>query len=142
MEEIISQRLIKIRKHLGDRLGHELTVLELSELSGIKNYTIQRIESGLKGTTTTLVTLLNFYRSHGYSLDWILSADNARIPMIVASGIELQEVGEMIQNLNRCLTDGYDVLSTRLRSMGYDQLKDVATSENQSKMPDAIGLSI
>ena len=138
MEELISQRLVKLRKHLGERLGHELAQADLAEQAGIKDYMYQRLETGLKGTILTLVTLFNFYRSHGYNLDWILAEDNSRIPMMVSEGNELLQLSQEMMEISQLLERGYTKLNGRLRIMGYrPQLVEADTD-----MPVPVGLDL
>lgn len=138
MEELISQRLVKLRKHLGERLGHELAQADLAEQAGIKDYMYQRLETGLRGTTLTLVTLLNFYRTQGYNLDWILTPDNSRIPMMISVGNELLQLSQEMMEVSQLLEQGYTKLNGRLRLMGY-QPQLVGTGIG---MPEPVGVDL
>lgn len=119
MEELISQRLVKLRRHLGERLGHELTQADLAEKAGIKDYKYQRLETGLDGTILTLITFLNFYRTHGYNLDWILASDNSLIPMMISESDEMLKLGQEMLEVSQLLEKSYTKLNGRLRLMGF-----------------------
>lgn len=138
----VSQRLGKLRKHLGERLGKELTLAELSEMSGVRDNMIQRMESGLKGSTQTLVTLLTFYRSYNYNLDWILTGDNSQIPMMLSDINELQQISEDMMELSEQLQEGYAKLNDRLRNMGYQPFERKRLVESEAGLPSPVGLAL
>lgn len=138
MEELISQRLIKLREHLGERLGQELTQADLAEKAGIKDYIYRRLETGLKGTIVTLITLLDFYRIQGYNLDWILVPDNSRLPMMISEGNELLQLNEEMMQMSQILTQNYTKLNSRLRLLGYQ----AHLVEDEAEMPVPVGLEL
>lgn len=136
--EIVSQRLVYLRKHLGDRLGQELTLPILADKCGLTDYFIQRLESGLKGNMHSLLTLLLYYRSQGYSLDWMLVPDNSQIPMIVPSGEALFSLNNAVLSLSQLLAKSHSTLNEKLHIMGYHsldgKLMDEATVESLEPM--------
>ena len=136
MEELISQRLVKLRKHLSERLGRDIAQAELAEMAGIKGYYYQRFETGLKGAIAHLITLLNFYREQGYNLDWILAPDNSRIPMVVAEGNELVEMSQEMMLMSRLLEKSYSKLNGHLRTLGYQP----HLVEEETEMPEPVGM--
>lgn len=129
MEEVICQRLIALRKHLGERLGERLTVAWVAEKIGVTHQTIYRLEVGLKGSTGSLVSLLMFYHSQGYNLEWILSSDNSRISMMTATAGQLKKIGERINEISQYLAVNYQQLSQQMAEIGYLPLD---TSEVES----------
>jgi hypothetical protein len=135
--EGISERLISLRKHLGERLGTKLTTQDVGSQCGLEKHKVYRLENGLLGTTAALVSLLNFYRGHGYNLDWILMPDNSRVPMMLSSGNELLKISEKIHQLSRLLNEGYNDLNTHLRELGYERFDDNDLSGKESDVPVA-----
>lgn len=142
MGEEISARLVTLRKHLSERLGERLTQKVLSERCGLTEQQVARLEHDLSGTTISLIVLLQFYSSHGYNLNWIVCADNSRTPMVIASGTELQEIGETILDINRGLEMGRARLTSQLRELGYISLSEGQTSAVESDVAEAVGLAL
>jgi len=120
--KVVSQRLMFLRKHLGESLGLELTLPMLAERCGLTDYFIQRLENGLKGNMHSLLKLLLYYRSQGYSLDWILVTDNSQIPMIVPAGEALFNLNNEVLKLSQVLHKSYTGISEKLHTMGYHSL--------------------
>jgi hypothetical protein len=140
MADVISERLINLRKHLSDRLGTKLNTQDVGEKCGLEKHKVYRLENGLGGTTHALVALLLFYRGHGYNLDWILFEDNSRIPMMLSSGNELLKISDQIHKLSRLLNKGYEDLTNQLRQLGYEPLEDKVLSGSEVDMPEAAEL--
>lgn len=138
MVDEISARLATLRKHLGERMGEKLTQETVAERSGLTEQQVNRLEAGLLGTTSSLICLLRFYNSHGYNLEWIQLEDNSRIPMMHASGEELQAIGETIIQIAQGMTSGYAKLNAQLRELGYSSLDEMTVVE--SDMPLAAGV--
>ena len=120
---VIAQRLVNLRKHLGERQGSKLTIQDIAEKAGIPEYKMIRLEHG-KGSWDSLITLLLFYRTHGYNLDWILFPDNDQIPLILSSADDVQVISEMIKRLSKRLQGDYSELTTHLTKLGYSPLGD------------------
>jgi len=140
MGEEISARLMTLRKHLGERLGEKLTMEAVAERSGLTKQQVYRLEDGLNGTTFSLMGLLQFYSSHGYNVNWVVCADNSRTPMVLATGTELQQIGETILEINRDLEVGRAKLTSQLRELGYIPLSDGHSTPVESEIPEAVGL--
>ena len=139
MEEVISQRLASLRKHLGERLESKLTTADVGEKAGLKAHKVYNLENGLNGTTISLVCLLLYYRSEGYNIDWILTTDNSRIPMMLSNGVELLQISEQINDISQHLASGYAKLNTQLRELGYIPLSDETLKEGESAVPESTG---
>lgn len=140
MTDRISQRLVKLRKHLGERQNHELTQMDIAAKCGIAYNKIQRLENGLKGSMDTLIGLLLFYRDQGYNLDWILVDDNEPIPMMILGGNELLEISEEMKQMSQLMDLGYKNLNGRLRKLGYQPLEDKPTVRDESIANEAAGV--
>lgn len=140
MADVVSERLLNLRKHLGERLGTKLTTQDVGEKCGLEHYKVYRLETSLGGTTHALIALLLFYRSHNYNLDWILYEDNSRIPMMLSSGNELLKISDQIHQLSRLLSKGYTELSTQLRELGYEPADDADSTAVESDLPTADSL--
>lgn len=132
---IIAQRLVSLRKHLGERQGGKLTIQELADKLGMPEYKMIRLEHG-KGTSESLITLLLYYRTQGYNLDWILFPDNAQIPMMLSSGNDLLIISEMIQKLSHRLKDDYAEITGQLKQMGYSPLEDKVFASSGAEAPE------
>ncbi|GAB2547134.1 hypothetical protein [Spirosoma aerophilum] len=139
MGEEISARLIALRKHLSDRLGEKLTMEIVAERSNLTEQQVHRLERGLAGTPISLLGLLHFYGSHGYNMNWIISPDNSRVPLILSSGSELQDIGEIIREIRESLDAGHTRLNEQLRVLGYNSLEKGYVAE-ESEMPEPEGL--
>lgn len=137
MADVISERLINLRKHLGERLGTILTTQDVGEKCGLEKHKVYRLEKGLNGNTHALVALLLFYREHGYNLDWIMMADNSRIPMMLSSGNELMKISNQIHQLSSLLKKGYTELTTQLRELGYEPFDDKDLADPEPDFPQA-----
>ncbi len=122
MEEIISPRFSQLRKHLSERLGERLTTELVGERCGLKPEQVYRLEHGLNGTTTSLIALLLFYHNHGYSLEWVLTLDNSRLPMINPTGTQLQNMADQLSQLGQLVVSGASKLEGQLRELGYQSL--------------------
>ena len=120
---VISQRLVGLRKHLGEQQGGKLTIQDIADKAGIPEYKMIRLEHG-KGTIDSMMILLLYYRTQGYNLDWILFPDNTSIPMRVASGDDVLVISEMIKKLTNRLQEDYSELTTHLTRLGYSPLDD------------------
>lgn len=118
---VIAQRLISLRKHLGERLGDRLTLDDVAEKSGIEDYKMVRIEHG-KGSWESLIKLLLFYRTHGYNIDWILFPDNTNLPMMLTSANDLLVFSELMMKISNRLQDDYTEITTQIRELGYSPL--------------------
>ena len=140
MADVVSERLLNLRKHLGERLGTKLTTQDVGDKCGLEHYKVYRLETGLGGTTHALVALLLFYRDHNYNLDWILYEDNSRIPMMLSSGNELFKISDQIHQLSRLLSQGYTDLTTQLRELGYEPAEDPASTTEDADLPTADSL--
>ena len=138
--EIVSQRLVYLRKHLGDRLGQEITLPVLAERSGLTDYFIQRLESGLKGNMHSLLTLLLYYRAQGYSLDWMLVQDNSEIPMIIPAGEELLSLNSAVLALSQGLAKSFENINSKLHTMGYHSLDNRQVVESETESLEPLGL--
>lgn len=138
MDEVISERLVALRKHLGERLGERLTVAWVAEQIGVSHQAVYRLEDGLKGTTMSLVTVLMFYSSHGYNLEWILATDNSRLSMMVATANQLQKIGERIREINQYLSVNYQQLTQQMAEIGYLPLDSAAVESDE--IPTTSGL--
>ncbi|WP_018619762.1 transcriptional regulator [Spirosoma luteum] len=133
---VISQRLVSLRKHLGEQQGGNLTIQDLADNTGIPFHKMIRLEHG-NGAIVSMIILLLFYRTHGYNLDWILFPDNANIPMRVASGDDALVISEMIKKLTSRLQEDYSELTTHLTRLGYSSLenKQFAPSGTDAEAP-------
>jgi hypothetical protein len=140
MADVISERLIHLRQHLGERLGTKLTTQDVGQKCGLEKQKVYRLENGLLGNTHALVALLVFYRDQGYNFDWIMMPDNSRIPMMVTTGNELIKISEQIRQLNRLLTKGYTELTTQLRQLGYEPFDDKELPGAETELPGAASL--
>lgn len=140
MADVISMRLISLRKHLGERLGTKLTTQDVGEKCGLEKHKVYRLENGLGGNTHALVALLLFYRNHGYNLDWIMMTDNSRIPMMLSTGNELMKISDQIHQLSRLLNKGYNDLTTQLRQLGYEPFDDKELPGSETELPEAASL--
>lgn len=120
---VISQRLVSLRKHLGEQQGGKLTIQDIANNVGIPEYKMIRLEHG-KGAIDSMMILLLYYRTQGYNLDWILYPDNTNIPMRVASGDDVLVISEMIKKLTNRLQEDYSELTTHLTRLGYSPLDD------------------
>ncbi len=140
--DIVSDRLVYLRKHFGERLGQELTIQSLAEKADLKYDFLKRLENGLKGNMDSLLTLIRFYHSQGYNLDWILLADNTEVPMIVLSGEELLKVENDVNELAQVLTESYTRISRRLRTLGYHPPLSKPLVESGSDILEPSGFSL
>ncbi|GAB3220165.1 helix-turn-helix domain-containing protein [Spirosoma arcticum] len=134
--QVIAQRLNSLRKHLGERLGENLTLEVLASKSGVEHQKMVRIEHG-KGSWESLIKLLVFYRTHGYNLDWILFPDNTNLPMILTSGDELLMFSELMLKVSNRLQEDYSQMTGHLRELGYFTLdkKRFTPSEVETPLP-------
>lgn len=140
MGEEISTRLIALRKHLGERLNEKLTMELVAERSHLNEQQVYRLEHGLNGTPVSLLSLLQFYVSHGYNMNWIVCPDNSRTPMLMTSGTEMQTIGELISQLSKDLESGRAKLNAQLRQLGYIPLGEQPGTVVESDVHEAIGL--
>ena len=120
---VIAQRLNNLRKHLGERLGEKLTLDDVAAKAGIEDYKMVRLEQG-KGSWDSLISLLLFYRTQGYNLDWILFPDNSKIPMMLSSNDDVLVISELIKKLSNRLQQDYSDLTAHLTKLGYSPLED------------------
>jgi hypothetical protein len=134
---VIAQRLLHLRKHLGERQGNRLTIQDVAQLAEIPEYKMIRLEHG-KGTAESLLTLLHFYRRQGYNLDWMITPDNTHVPMLLPAGPELLQLSQFMQRFSYQLQQDYDELTAYLRGMGYSPLdkKPFTTDESDTSLPE------
>ncbi|GAB3788590.1 hypothetical protein GCM10028818_55430 [Spirosoma horti] len=140
--DIVSERLVTLRKHLGERLGQELTMQSLAEKADLKYDFLKRLESGLKGSMDSLLTLVRYYHSQGYNLDWILLADNSEVPMISFSGGELLKIENDVNELAQTLNQSYAKISSRLRTLGYHPSMNTALAESSPDVHEPAGFAL
>lgn len=139
--ELVAKRFTSLRKHLGHRLGVEaLSMQDISVKSGIPADRVVRLERG-KGSWESLLTLLLFYRSQGYNLDWILFPANENVPMILASSDDLLLITEMAKKMSNRLQTDYSEITGQLRKMGYSTLEDKLTETGEIETPLVFDLS-
>lgn len=131
---VIAQRLVNLRKHLGERQGGKLTLQDIAEKTGIPEYKMVRLEHG-KGSWDSLITLLLFYRTQGYNLDWILFPDNDQIPLMLSSADDVLVISEMIKKLSNRLQDDYSELTAHLTRLGYSPLDDKQFVPSDAEAP-------
>ncbi len=141
MVDVISQRLISIRKHLSERLGEALSTQDVGDRCELKSEQVYRLEHDLKGSTQSLVLLLMYYRSHGYNLDWILTADNTNIAMMITPTAQLQAIGEELNELSDLLRTRFVSLDDKLRAFGYHRAEETVFTTAGSA-PDPVGLTL
>jgi len=141
MGDEISQRLVSIRKHLSNRLEEKLLTDHVAMRCGLKTEQVYRLEHGLSGTPNSLVALINYYHSQGYSLEWIFAADNSHIPMVTPSSRQLQLITEQIQKIGLQLTAGYSQLSDQLEEIGLGPLELGIGESVPFELPDAEGIT-
>lgn len=141
MVDLISQRLISIRKHLSDRLEATLSTQDVAERCELKSEQVYRLEHDLKGSTQSLVLLLMFYRSHGYNLDWILTADNTNIAMMITPTAQLQAIGAELSELSDLLRTRFVSLDDKLRAFGYHRTENTVFA-TPGLAPDPVGLTL
>ncbi len=137
---VIAQRLISLRKHLGERLGPKLTIQDVADKAGIEGHKMIRLEHG-RGTSETLITLLLYYRTQSYNLDWILFPDNTTIPMMLSSGEDLLVVSEMIHKFRQRLDQDYSEITAQLNVLGYSPLDDTRFTESVTDAPEVFDFS-
>ena len=137
---IIAQRLVGLRKHLGERQGSNLTIQDVADKLGIPQYKMIRLEHG-KGAMDSLVTLLLFYRSQSYNLDWILFPDNTTIPMMLSSGDDLLIISELIKRLSNRLQQDYSEITGQLAKLGYSPLEDKHFTGSSAGTPEVFDFS-
>lgn len=137
---IIAQRLTNLRKHLGERRGEKLTIQDIAAKAQIPEHKMMRLEHG-KGTSESLISLLLYYRTQGYNLDWILCPDNINIPMILASGEVLLVISEMIQKLSSRLHQDYSAINAQLKELGYSPLEDKHFAPSGAGLPEVFDFS-
>ena len=142
MGEEISARLTTLRKHLGDRLGEKLSMELVAERSHITEQQVYRLEHGLNGTTVSLLSLLQFYSSNGYNLNWIINADNSRASMMISNGNQLQQIGELILQISQGLASGHANLNALLREIGYIPLEESHKTPVESDVQEAVGVTL
>ena len=140
MADAISERLIQLRKHLGDRMETKMSTQDVGDQCGLEKHKVYRLENGLLGNTHSLVALLLFYRSKGYNLDWILLDDNSRAPMMLSSGSELLRISDKIYQLSKLLNQGYTDLTDQLRTLGYEPFDNSVLSGKESDLDGAESL--
>lgn len=138
---VIAQRLIGLRKHLGERLGDKLTLDDVAEKSGIEDYKMVRIEHG-KGSWESLIKLLLFYRTHGYNIDWILFPDNTNLPMMLTSADDLLVFSELMTKISNRLQEDYSEITTQLRELGYSPLKSNRLTPSDVETPLPVELEL
>lgn len=132
--KIIAQRLVNLRKHLGERQGGKLTIQDVADKTSIPEYKVVRLEHG-KGSWESLITLLLFYRNNGYNLDWIFFPDNAQIPMMISSGDDLLIIGEIIKKLTGRLKEDYAELTGHLTKLGYSPQEEKQFAPSGAEAP-------
>jgi transcriptional regulator with XRE-family HTH domain len=137
---VIAQRLISLRKHLGERQNDNLTIRDIAEKSGIQEYKMTRLEHG-KGSWESLITVLLFYRSQGYNLDWILFPNNENIPLLISSGNDLLVISELIKNFSARLEEDYSEINKHLKKLGYSPLEDKHFKSSETEVPMTFDLS-
>jgi len=121
---IIAQRLVGLRKHLGERVGEKITIGDLAAKSGLSSVDkLNRLEHG-KGSLEPFIAVVLYYRSQGYNLDWILTPDNTNIPMMISSSDDLLRISEMVKMLSNRLHTDYTQITNQLKEMGYAPLED------------------
>jgi len=77
MNKIVGHRLAFLRDELSK--GHDKwSQGRVAEATGLEQNQVSRLELG-KGTIEGFITLLLFYRSKGYNLNWIISEDNKTV---------------------------------------------------------------
>lgn len=138
---VIAQRLISLRKHLGERLGEKLTIDDVADKAGIEDYKMVRVEHG-KGSWESLIKLLLFYRSHGYNIDWILFPDNTNLPMMLSSADNLLVFSELMMKLSNRLQVDFLEITTQLKEMGYSPLDSKRFSPLDVETPLPVELEL
>ena len=137
---IIAKRLISLRKHLSERLNDKLTIPDVAHKSGIPEHKMIRLERG-KGAMDSLITLLLYYRTQGYNIDWMLFPDNTNIPMMLSSGDELLVISELVQKLSNRLHEDYLEISAHLTKLGYSPLEDKQFASSEVGTPEVFDFS-
>ncbi|GAA4464809.1 hypothetical protein GCM10023189_44580 [Nibrella saemangeumensis] len=122
---LIGPRFLMLRRHLGERLGENLTLEDLAQKTGLTKNQVFYMERDMSGTSDSLATLLTFYRSHGYNLDWILNpTQGKKLPMVITAGKDLLAIVQQIGGLSKVLQDNYEDLSTKLLELGYQPMEN------------------
>lgn len=137
IKEKVAQRLVMVRKHLGNRLGEDLTAKEVASQCGLQDYTLNRLEDGLRGSTESLVILLRFYRKHGYNQDWILEDDNQSAPMIIPVGRDLITISQTLSEIEEFVGSKKEQLSDQLRRLGFVSVDGSASPKADLVVPDS-----
>ncbi|WP_138994316.1 hypothetical protein [Larkinella sp. C7] len=137
IKEKVAQRLVTVRKHLGNRLGEDLTAKEVAHQCGLADYTLNRLEDKLRGSTESLVILLRYYRKHGYNQDWILEDDNQSTPMIIPPGRDLMAISQTLTEIEECVGAKKNQLTVQLRKLGLHSSDESRVSTEELIVPDS-----
>jgi transcriptional regulator with XRE-family HTH domain len=136
--DIISDRLIHLRKHLSNRLGEDLSIQDVADKCGLNKQMVYRLEHGLKGSTESLVAILTFYRSHGYNLDWIIREHNQNIPLMVPSGKDLVAISQTLADFSELLNERAQLLAVQIRKLGYSSFDPLSESSGDIMLPGTL----
>lgn len=140
IKETVGKRLQYLRKDLGRRQGEDLSAREVAEKIGLEDYNVSRLENGLRGSTESLVTLVRFYRQHGYNSDWILEADNQRIPMIVPAANDvlakdLWAINDTLLQVKAFFESEQENFVGQIRKLGFQNTNQIVPNEEAIVLP-------
>lgn len=83
MNKIVGIRFAFLREELSKGID-KWSQGRVAEVTGLDQNQVSRLELG-KGTIDGFITMLLFYQSKGYNLNWILSRDNETISKLTFS---------------------------------------------------------
>jgi hypothetical protein len=116
----IGERLTQLRAMLAaESLVHnDWSPALLARKAGVSRAAYTRLESTGRGSTDVLAAVLNFYQSMGFNLAWVLTPDNANIPV---QGFRDIFEAEKLPQARQPLSDLHRLLQPVMAGLDADQ---------------------
>lgn len=105
----IGERLTQLRAMLAAEslVPNDWSPALLARKAGVSLAAYSRLESTGRGSTEVVTAVLHFYQSKGFNLAWVLTPDNADIPIQgfrdIFEGEKLPQARQPLSNLHRLL---------------------------------------
>lgn len=132
----IGERLTQLRAMLAAEslVPNDWPPAVLAHKAGVSRAAYTRLESSGRGSTDVLTAVLHFYQSMGFNLAWVLTPDNADIPVEAFRDIfqdeKLPRAREPLTNLHRLLQPVMAGLDAN-QSLPPDALRQLLTKVRQ-----------
>jgi transcriptional regulator with XRE-family HTH domain len=116
---VIGKRLAQLRNELGAGPGEAgWSQARVAEVTGLTVNQVARMEQTGGASIEAFVTMLTFYHQRGYSIGWILLADNSNVSKVTlgetVKAVDSNLVAVRLEGIKQSLVKEIDTLSAVL----------------------------